>query len=432
MWTRATATKLGLVLLGAAFAAGFFGVLEKRFSSGDFYPHYASFRSDPLGVSAFYESLEGLGGTTVSRNVTDLMAIRGLDGDTALLLIGYPRDRIEDLRAPDDSPVMRAVKEGARLVLTINPSLVPEAYQPRRSELEDDWLERRRRVREGSARGGKEEEKREQEKKDEEDRIEKRMEETLGPRFNRNLGFDVTSPSYERRPEEGWETEADESLPEAAAADGLPMWRSQYRLEGRDGAWRTALSVDGKAVVIERRYGKGSVVLASDSYFVSNESLHAGAEPAFLLWLLGGKSKVVFDETIHGSTETGGAMKLIRRYRAHGIFLGLLVFLALWAWRSASPLVTGSEELDRGLVGGAGAVMGEGTGSGFVRLLRRSVPASALLDRCVEIWRGSSSREMPSAARERLEGILRRHRDDPRRFGVVEAYREIAELLRKR
>src|SRR5690606_21609877 len=115
MWTRAIATKLGLVLLGTAFATGFFGVLEKRFSSGDFYPHYASFRSDPLGVSAFYESLEGLDGTTVSRNVTDLMAIRGLDGDTALLLIGYPRDRIEDLRAPNDSPVMRAVKEGARL-----------------------------------------------------------------------------------------------------------------------------------------------------------------------------------------------------------------------------------------------------------------------------------------------------------------------------
>lgn len=433
------AKKVGLVLLGAALAAGFYGVLEKRFAEGGIYPHYASYRSDPLGTSALYESLEGLEGLSVSRNVTNLQTVKGLDSETVLLLLGYPVNGIDDLRAPDDSPVMKAVSEGARLVLTVNPGLVPEVYQPARSEVEDDWIERRRRIRDARKGEGKEsakdaekeaEDRAEKTEEEEEKEIELRVVQLLGGRLTAKLGFEVTSPSFER-PEEGWETEAGEALPVDGEGVDLPLWKSQYRLESKDESWRPALLVDGTPVVLERSYGKGSVVVASDTYFASNESLHFGAGPEFLLWLLGGKTKVVFDETIHGSTETGGAMKLIRRYRAHGVFFGLLVFLALWAWRSASPLVSGSEASDRGL-GSDGTVMGEETGTGFIRLLRRSVAPAALLERCVEIWSGSSGSGAPSAARDGVGKILARHRSDPKQFGAVEAYRAIADLLRKR
>lgn len=457
--------KLGLVLLGVFLVAGFYGILEKRFGEGGIYPHYASFRSDPLGTSVLYESLENHGRLRLSRNLTDLDAIQGLDGDSALLLLGYPRDGFEDIRAPDRSPVMKAVEQGARLVVTINPGLVPEVFRPGLDELEEDWIDRRRRVREERARreageaepaGSGEEEAdaeeggdgkpseegagskpasrktKESDAEKEERRLEEEMEAAMGPRLTARLGFEVENPSAFERPEEGWATTPGETHAGGGMPRELPMWRSQYRFKTKDASWRAVVRVEGNPVVIERPWGKGTVVLASDTYFASNESLHLGAEPGFLLWLLGGKTKIVFDETIHGTVESGGAMKLIRRYRAHGFFLGLVAFLLLWAWRSASPLVPGSEALDRGLVGGPGAVIGEETGSGLVRLLRRSVPAQDLLARCVEIWAASAAAEVPEKAKAAIAAIVARHRSDPRRFGVAEAYRNISDLLRKR
>jgi hypothetical protein len=455
MGKRLHAGKVGLLLLGALLFAGFFGILEKRFAEGGIYPLYASFRSDPLGTSAFYESLEQLGTFTVSRNRTPLNQVGGLDEDTAILLLGYPRDGFEDLRAPDSSPVMKAVGEGARLVITMNPELVPEVFQPGRSELEDDWIERRRRLREkrasrrdgesgrdgpretadteeageGAVGGGRETN---QGDVDEEAKLDRQMEEVLGPLLTDKLGFGVPPSGPFERPSEGWETRPGETISAPAVPSELPAWRSQYRFEAKDPAWKVVAYVGEEAVVIERVFGGGSIVLASDTYFASNESLHHGAEPGFLLWLTGGKAKVIFDETIHGTTETGGAMKLIRRYRAHGVIVGILVFVSLWAWRSATPLVRGGEAQDRGLVGEGGMVLGEGTGTGLIRLLRRSVPSALLLSRCVEVWAQSRTTATASTERTRLDPLLARHQLDPKRFGIVDSYRAMVDLLRKR
>ncbi len=456
MSTRLNAGKIGLVLLVTLLVAGFIGILEKRFAEGGIYPLYASFRSDPLGTSAFYESLEQLGTVSVSRNRIHLNNLEGLDADTAILLLGYPRDGFEDLRAPESSPVMKAVENGARLVLTMNPELVPEVFRPDLSELEEDWVEHRRRLREERAArrasevrsdsdgasvptdaeeaGGKPVAtgEKEVEEEDEEAKLERQMNEVLGPLLTDKLGFGIPASGPFERPTEGWETRPGETISASEVSAELPSWRSQYRLEAKDPAWKVVAYVGKEAVVIERSYGKGTVVLASDTYFASNESLHHGAEPGFLLWLTGGKEKVIFDETIHGTIETGGAMKLIRRYRAYGVILGILVFMALWVWRSAVPLVRGSDELDRGLVGEGGMVLGEGTGSGLIRLLRRSIPSSLLLSHCIEVWAQSRAAGNAASERGKVDPILERHRLDPKGFGIVESYRAMIDLLRKR
>lgn len=451
MATKRTMTLAGLILLGTFLVAGFFGILDRRFAEGGLYPFYASYRPDPMGTSVLYETLERLPGLVVSRNVKSLSSIEGLDAESVVLLLGYPRDGFDSLRAPGGSPVMDAVSQGARLVITVNPELVPEAYRPELSEMEEEWSERRRRLREERARriveertkkkgeeSEKEEEKtkaekeKEDEEEDEEAKLDRQMESMMGPLLTKKLGFDFTVPKDFKRPDEGWETVAGETVSPEGVPAALPDWRSQYRFEIEDGSWKAAVLVGEEPVVIERPYGKGTVVLASDSYFASNESLHLGGEPDFLLWLLGGKSKVVFDETIHGTVETGGAMKLIRRYRAHGVFYGLLLFLALWVWRSASSLVPGSDELDQGLVATGGAVQGEETGSGFIRLLRRSVPPSALLGQCVEVWKGSLAASTPPDTANKIAALVEAQRRDPKRAGIVESYAAIAALLRKR
>ena len=218
-----------LITLGMVLLVVFMEVMERRFVEGDVYPYYASFRSDPLGTSALYETLSGLPQYEVSRNVTNLNSLSTLDANSTLLLLGYPRDDLSELRAPENSPVMEAVKEGARLVLTINPELVPEKFRPLKSEEEEDWLERRRQLREERLRGeegsrrealndnressdeetGETAEGAEDKSdsgEDEEDAFEVRMASMFGPRLTEYLDFEVNGLEEFERPEGGWET----------------------------------------------------------------------------------------------------------------------------------------------------------------------------------------------------------------------------------
>lgn len=432
---------LALAFLALGLVVGFVEVMERRFAEGDVYPHYASYRSDPLGTSALYESLERMEGVRVRRNITHLNRVGDLDGGDAILLLGYPREGFRGLRAPGDSPVMKAVEEGARLVIVMNPGLVPEKFLPVLSEEEEDWLDRRRRIqeerrdemrRERKVDDEVEHERDEEAEKELEKELEEEMASMLGPLLTRKLGFAVESLEEFERPDGGWETVAGEGLRDREPPLSLPSWYSQFRLETESPEWSYMVLADDRPVVIERPWGEGSIVIASDAYFVSNEALHLESSPDFLLWMLGGKSDIVFDETIHGTREGGGAMKLIRRYRLHGVFFGLLLFVVLWAWRSASSLAPGSEDLDRGLVDGGGTVVGEETVSGLTRLLRRSVAKSELLERSLETWRDSEKRGIPPETEKQLEAIRARHAADPKHFGVVEAYNEISEALRRR
>lgn len=443
MSMQKTAMRFGLILLGVALTVGFFEILEKRFAEGGLYPHYASFRSDPMGTSAFYEALEQIENYEVSRNIMHLNSLNGLNADCAILLLGYPREGFDSLRAPDNSAVMKAVEEGARLVITMNPELVPEMFKPSLTEEEEDWIDRRRKIREkrlredrgsGKEKGGKPAEEKEKEagKDTDEENDEREMVQLLGPLLMTRIGFDFAPLEGFERPDEGWQTSPGETAAGSGVPDDLPNWYSQYRFELEDPSWKSVALVDDKPVVIERPFGRGSIVLTSDSYFVSNESLHAGSGPEFLLWLLGGKSRVIFDETIHGTEETGGAMKLIRRYRAHGVFFGLFLFLVLWAWRSASALVPGCDDQDRGIVSAGGTVTGEETGAGLIRLLRRSIPPTSLLTQCVDVWRQSLTVAHSEETGKKIDQILENHRSDPKRLGPVEAYAAITALLRKR
>ncbi len=428
---------VGLALLALGFIVVFARVLDMRFASGDMYPHYASFRSDPLGTSALYQSLSRMEDLRTEQNLKALTAIQGLDGESALLLLGLPWDEFEDLRAKDDSPVLQAVKEeGARLIITLNPKQVPLQFRSKKTDEEESWFERRRKLREKLARerSGKtdpesetkdDKEKEEKESEEEKD-FEISMSDALGSRLEDRLGITVARQAGEfMRPDEGWLVKAGKGVPSA-----LPMWYSQFRLSPGHKSWKNSVTLDKKPVVAERKFGKGSVVIATDSYFTSNESLHAGGDPQFLIWLLGGKTHIVFDETIHGSLETGGAMKLIRRYRLHGFFFGLFLFIGLWAWRSATSLAPGDESVERGLIGGS-SVAGEQSGKGFVNLLKRSIPTKELLPRCVETLRKgrrSSSKEQD----QKVDALLHAHTQDPKSVSIVETYRAISQALRKR
>ena len=142
---KRTLAWVGIIFLGGIFAAVFINVLEMRIGKGDVFPHYSSYRTDPLGASGLYEAFGRLPGMTVMQNQESLMQIDSLDGDTALFLLGVPKGQFFQLRIPDDSPVLEAIeKRGARLILTVNPERVPDKHINTLTRDEEEWMDERR------------------------------------------------------------------------------------------------------------------------------------------------------------------------------------------------------------------------------------------------------------------------------------------------
>ncbi|NOX99747.1 MAG: DUF4350 domain-containing protein [Verrucomicrobia bacterium] len=436
-------TWLILAVLLICLITAFTAIMEMRFSPGDIYPHYSTKRSDPLGARAFYESLEKIPGTKVSRNIASLQRIKGLGPDTTFILLGLSRSSLKKLRLAEDSPVMEAVHEGTRLVVVMSPKFVQASFD--KSKNQDNWLERREKLKEGTEdkKEGVDESEEDNEKGDEGKDEDEGFK--LREYFLRHVDIGLMVPEKYEHPEDGWEvvgavndiTEASDE-PEVGLPRVFPNWHSQFRFDKPSAPWQVIAQIDDLPVVVKRPYGKGTIVLTSDSYFTSNEALWKGGDTSFLWWLIGGNPKVVFDETLHGSVESGGMMKLIRRYRLHGFFAGLFIFIALLAWSSGSSLVPGNEEVERGLVANDGAVTGEDASSGLVRLLRRSVKPAEMLDQCVEIWKKSEGGNKGLLAsltpdqESKVARLLQTRKQNPKELSLSAAYEKMVQVLSRR
>ena len=97
---------------------------------------------------------------------------------------------------------------------------------------------------------------------------------------------------------------------------GLPQtisWHTALYFDDLDDFWRVVYTANGRPVVIERSYGKGSLVLLADSFFLSNEALRSERHPELLAWTLGESANVVFDETHLGIFKQPGVLGLIKK-----------------------------------------------------------------------------------------------------------------------
>ena len=111
---------------------------------------------------------------------------------------------------------------------------------------------------------------------------------------------------------------------------GWPMYFAQSK------GWTITRTENGRAVVIERAEGKGSLVLLANSYLLTNAAMVDDRQTSFLANLFGPVHQVTFDETHFGIEETGSIAALSRRYRLQGLLLGLAITAALFVWKSAA------------------------------------------------------------------------------------------------
>src|SRR5690606_37819970 len=100
--------------------------------------------------------------------------------------------------------------------------------------------------------------------------------------------------------------------------NAAPRWKPIYQRPGgsTDRPW---------IVAMEMGLGSGSIVLCSDSYFLSNEALRKHRASGFLAWLAGDRSRILFSEAHLGTQQRDRIMTLVRLYRLHGVLFAVIL-----------------------------------------------------------------------------------------------------------
>src|SRR5262249_14023741 len=158
-------------------------------------------------------------------------------------------------------------------------------------------------------------------------------------------------------------------------------WHSDVFFRPATGVdWRVLYERGREPVLVERALEKGSIVLAGDAFFLSNEALQRDRSTALLAWLVGSHTRVVFDESHLGVEANEGVAALARRYGLGGAFATMLLLAALFVWRQAALFVPPPDEVHE-------LSLAYHPAAGLEALLRRAVPADQLAGACVTEWK---------------------------------------------
>jgi hypothetical protein len=180
--------------------------------------------------------------------------------------------------------------------------------------------------------------------------------------------------------------------------------------------------------MIERAQGSGSIVIATDSYFASNEAMRGERAPELLAWLAGTNRAVIFNETHLGVQEQPGVSTLVRRYKLHGGVVALIALALLFIWKNSASFVPRPADSQI-----AAPVAGLESSTGFQNLLRRSIAPKDLLQVSLDEWHKAQRLDgrITPPCREKIRAVVDTF-NAAERPNVVEAYREITRILNRK
>lgn len=394
MLNRRLGIILALLAVLGLFSYGVLQLFQLRFATGDSYPAYSSLRGDPLGCRVYFESLAEMGGTPPRRFIQSIEKLPPGRGAT-LFVFGLPWS---EMSAEEDEykALETFVHGGGRLVITLYPELgKPLSFNAgtgtNRPVFKNPLL-------------------------DEEARLPE-----VNLRAKWGFGYEYVPGTRENfiRQSVIAQRVADAPLPQSIT------WHSAIVLTNLNPAWRVLYARGNDPVMVERSLGNGSIVVATDSYFVSNEALREERAADLLAWLPGGSDLILFDETHLGVQEQPGMATLMRRYRLHGGLLALVALGALFIWKSSVSFEPRTDEPKL-----TEPMLGRDSATGLENLLRRSITPKDLLQTSLDEWHKSISLDSRAntVRREKIRSILEAHnaREKP---NALETYRQIARIL---
>jgi hypothetical protein len=368
-----------VILIGGFCALLLFGwqTFRWRLETGDTFPEYSTYRADPKGLKAFYESLLASDQVHVSRRMQSSKILPSGENQV-LVLAGIRVD--QSTASKEDSQLFdHWLATGGRLIFALR----PEKNQPAKNLTAP------------------------LENQDETDRSLSVPWRTLFRRWG-----------VETVPLSGMHS----ATADSTLFGKIPRWLGRDSFDHLTSGWKVIAVQDGKNVMVERTFARGSLVLLADSYPLSNEALATNRNTGFLLWLIDDRSGVLFDETHLGLSERPGIMTLAQRYGLQGTVISVVAVLLLFIWKCQYTLVPRTRIAPDGLT-----VSGCSSDQAFLNLLRRNVSQKELIGVCIRAWL-KTARPTPAQL-----GRLEEFRADPdEKKSVAERYNRLTTLLNEK
>jgi len=411
-------------IMAVAFGYGLLQLFSRWLSVEESLPAYSTLRADPIGAKAFYEAAALLPGIQVCQNYHRLSKVEARPNTTLFCLGVEPHGSVagcptcSSYPGPDSGAPLpsknaemeqevveafeRAAATGGRVVLTFLPQPEPppdvegqvEEFARKLAGIRGQRSENRDEIQ------GKEGRKSE---KDAEEREPWWAPRTVSLAERWGVAFEYEElpkdPQGAYQPAEAI-CQVEKDLPKA-----IP-WHTALYFSVLQPHWRTIYARDGNPVLIQRQFGRGSLVLSADSYCLSNEGLAYERQPQLLAWLVGSGTDLVFDEFLKGIEEKPNIMTLARKYRLYGFFFGVGFAALLFIWKNSVSLA--APYPDSALPDGFSYPTQEEVSDGLANLLRRSIPERELLAVCYEEWSKTiaRSRKGPRDIADRVRQVV--------------------------
>ena len=395
MLKRALITLAGIMLaFGLLYGVVYLCLI--RFSAGDVYPPLSSLRADPLGMKALHDAVREAG-FNAERNYRPIQYLNAGQHEPFTLFYGGVSFETQ-IDLDEWSDLLQAAAQGNRVVLAFapvsftktrcesarppKPAASPKpATTPSSAPTPNPMASPRPSPTAVAANAP--------DAKASPAKTPRRRARKSDSEETRHREYGSFAEALERlgvklQKEPAWDRVQLKARAADSSLEPVLSWHSAGWLDRKTAHQKVLYRCTRKPVIIECEVGRGSVVVSTDSFFISNEAMRDERAPRLLSRLVGGNRRVVFDESHHGVSEQTGIAGLMRAYHLESVFGVLALIAALYVWKNASPLlprVRGEGEASRDDV-----VAGRNATEGFVNLLRRSIPHSRVVAACVEEW----------------------------------------------
>ncbi|ATC65987.1 hypothetical protein CMV30_04385 [Nibricoccus aquaticus] len=350
-----------------------------RLGQGDLFPAYSTLRADPLGTRAIFEALQELPGLRVERSVQPMKKIAETPART-LVFAGMERNPWEAFSMEEANVLDAAVRAGSRAVIVFKAERLTTA------DVVEPFVKGKETDKKTGEKKADEKKDQEEKKSSKEERQSPRNDEAEKPVHRTELVDWSKRWGLELRTRWIMDREAG-ALRKAGAPETLAAqvpWKSDLYFHLTQGSdWRVLYTRGNSPVLMEMTLGRGTVVVATDTFFLSNEAMQKSRETSLLAWLVGGNTRVVFNESHLGVEEDVGIAKLARRYGLAGAFFVLLLLTALFVWQRMTLFVPPAPET-------AETALTYHPSAGLEALLRRALPPGKLVETCVAEWTRTS------------------------------------------
>ena len=346
--------------LVTGFVIGVVNLFLLRFKAGDVYPPYSSLRSDPLGTRAIFESLDNLDNISAKRNYRPLSTIKSSQ-DVTFFYLGAKMFDSDSIQKNLLESFENIARSGGRLVIALFPTTKSRLKSTNKEEASEDPSKDKLK------------------KNKPHDQIKNDQFVSLVESWGVRIGYYETQ---EKNTKNAFKAESNiKSLNTPVTLHTVKYF------DNLSDHWEVIYTSNGNPVIIERKFGKGAIVLSSDSYFFSNEALHGQRHPELLTYFMGLNSKVIFDETHLGINKSLGVVYFVKKYRFQWFVAGIIFLAVLFVWKNAVSFVPPHSEENEG--NEDAFTSDKDYGQGLVSLLRRNIPRDKILRVCVEEWEKS-------------------------------------------